>query len=389
MQTFRIYRHDTRPDEAVKVGPSWPAFFFGFFWLLFKRLWTPLLVVLAVVVTVSLLEWLLATAFPRAESTLTYVVTALCLVGWMVVAMRGNRLRAWVLRSKGYWQAAEVTAVDAQHALALATEGAPAATVAAGRLPLVVAALMGGGGLCAFVAAFFAFRQNGQAGLVFAVFAGVLMVAGAVVQAIVMRHGKARRAWQAGDAGHRLDRFERPASPDDGARREARRWRYGALGVLAVTLGLMLFAPLGLFDADSGPRIHPSVALHLAAPPAGPDALVLPLRTSHADMPSWHSPGETTVSLRPEPVVSADHIRQVRATYGEGGPVLVMTLSRDGAQRLADATAANLGGEMALVANGEVISLATIQSEIAGGELMVAGIGTAGEVQALVVSMHE
>lgn len=39
MRTFRVYAHPTRGSEAVKVGFSWPAFWFGGFWMLAKKLW--------------------------------------------------------------------------------------------------------------------------------------------------------------------------------------------------------------------------------------------------------------------------------------------------------------------------------------------------------------
>ena len=39
MKTFEVYQHPTQSSEAVKEGFSWPAFFFGPAWLLFKQLW--------------------------------------------------------------------------------------------------------------------------------------------------------------------------------------------------------------------------------------------------------------------------------------------------------------------------------------------------------------
>ncbi len=39
MKTFNIYTHSSLPPEAVKVGFSWPAFFFGVFWMAVKDLW--------------------------------------------------------------------------------------------------------------------------------------------------------------------------------------------------------------------------------------------------------------------------------------------------------------------------------------------------------------
>ena len=39
MRIFRIYKHPVSGYEAVKVGFSWPCFFWTGIWLLLKRLW--------------------------------------------------------------------------------------------------------------------------------------------------------------------------------------------------------------------------------------------------------------------------------------------------------------------------------------------------------------
>lgn len=39
MKTFEIYAHADGHREAVKVGWSWPAFFFCHVWALFKQMW--------------------------------------------------------------------------------------------------------------------------------------------------------------------------------------------------------------------------------------------------------------------------------------------------------------------------------------------------------------
>ena len=36
MKTYHLYEHPTYRFQAVKVGVSWPGFFFGFFWILVK-----------------------------------------------------------------------------------------------------------------------------------------------------------------------------------------------------------------------------------------------------------------------------------------------------------------------------------------------------------------
>jgi len=39
MKPFEIYVSRTRGLQAIKSGWSWPAFFFGMFWALYKQLW--------------------------------------------------------------------------------------------------------------------------------------------------------------------------------------------------------------------------------------------------------------------------------------------------------------------------------------------------------------
>jgi len=34
MKRFNVYKHPTLGTDAVKIGFSWPAFFFGLFWML-------------------------------------------------------------------------------------------------------------------------------------------------------------------------------------------------------------------------------------------------------------------------------------------------------------------------------------------------------------------
>ena len=39
MAMFRIYQHPMRGIEAVKVGFSWPGFFFTWIWMFTKQMW--------------------------------------------------------------------------------------------------------------------------------------------------------------------------------------------------------------------------------------------------------------------------------------------------------------------------------------------------------------
>lgn len=39
MKTFEVFKHSTLGFQAVKVGFSWPGFFFSGIWLFVKKLW--------------------------------------------------------------------------------------------------------------------------------------------------------------------------------------------------------------------------------------------------------------------------------------------------------------------------------------------------------------
>ena len=52
MKKYRIFTHEQK-QEAVKIGFSWPAFFFTLPWLLYKRMWAVAAGVLFLVVLIS------------------------------------------------------------------------------------------------------------------------------------------------------------------------------------------------------------------------------------------------------------------------------------------------------------------------------------------------
>ena len=39
MQEYRVYKHPVGEIVAIKKGWSWPAFFLGCFWALYKKMW--------------------------------------------------------------------------------------------------------------------------------------------------------------------------------------------------------------------------------------------------------------------------------------------------------------------------------------------------------------
>src|SRR5690606_832085 len=377
MHTFHVYRHARLPERAVKVGYSWPCLIFGVFWLLFKRMWTVLLVTLAIMVMTASLESLASMLFPDMARVISAAMSLLSVVAWILVAAHGNRLYAWTLRARGYRLAMEVPAASPGEALAARRTGAGApstdsAITTKPRGPAIAASLLlATGALSAFIAAAFAFSMDHRA-MWFGLLAGLFMAAGAITASI------ARRAPPTASPGDgAMTEAEAEATgilvPDPMPARLERRWRHGALAVLGtfvVVLGGLLWrAPP---DADNAGPIHPSVAFHLVVDASTPGAFPLPGRqpqgpASHAD-----AGGNGQWWLQGEPFIAADGIRSVDSAFSdEGMPALRIDLTPAAAARMAEVTEANVGGQMAIVSRQQVINHATIQGRIPDGPLQL------------------
>ncbi|MBK1735590.1 hypothetical protein CKO15_09895 [Halorhodospira abdelmalekii] len=104
MKYFRIHEHPEHGLEAVKDGFSWPAFFFGIFWMLYKELWYPLLYLLAAGAGLLLLEGVLvATIVPFYYHDLVFMIfgaISLAIAIW--VGTQANQWYAGRLRYIGY-----------------------------------------------------------------------------------------------------------------------------------------------------------------------------------------------------------------------------------------------------------------------------------------------
>ncbi len=121
MRTFKIYRHPARGLEAVKIGFSWPAFFFGGGWMLAKRLWRIFAILLAAHFALMIFEKAIdASRSSPGELALAYLM----LLGgsftvWLVPAFKGNSWRVSNLVSRGYEFVAEVRAETPESAAAM------------------------------------------------------------------------------------------------------------------------------------------------------------------------------------------------------------------------------------------------------------------------------
>lgn len=103
MRQFRVFRHPTQGLRAVKVGISWPAFFFTFFWMLAKRLWGWAGLWLGAVIILSIFEWVADTSPESGAQVIVYLLVAVGSIALALVPLfKGNGWRERNLQSRGY-----------------------------------------------------------------------------------------------------------------------------------------------------------------------------------------------------------------------------------------------------------------------------------------------
>lgn len=103
MKTFSVYKHPIQGIEAVKVGFSWPAFFFGFFWMLVKKLWGLAGAWFVAYVVLSLIETVTDQSGEGGTQALVYLILiAGYFALWLVPAFKGNKWREENLLKRGY-----------------------------------------------------------------------------------------------------------------------------------------------------------------------------------------------------------------------------------------------------------------------------------------------
>ena len=125
MKKFNIYEHPTQGFEAIKVGFSWPAFFFGIFWMLVKKLWVIAGVWLVAYIILSLIEKVTDQSGADIAQSLVYLILIVgYLTLWLVPAFKGNKWRTGSLLKRGYEEIVTVQAETPDAAIALAARSA-------------------------------------------------------------------------------------------------------------------------------------------------------------------------------------------------------------------------------------------------------------------------
>jgi hypothetical protein len=125
VKTFQVFRQPIRGHEAVKIGFSWPAFFWGLFglsvvWLALKRLWVLTAIWFAALVAWWAIGTVMETAEtePAAQTVVYLIIFALYLTLWFLPAFKGHVWRASNLKSRGCELVGQVQASSPDAALA-------------------------------------------------------------------------------------------------------------------------------------------------------------------------------------------------------------------------------------------------------------------------------
>jgi len=119
MKKFEIYENpQTGKREAVKVGWSWPGFFFTGIWLLVKRMW-PMFVFLVAVYAVFAFIGVVAVDNHSADLYRANAILRMLfgIAFTIYIAIAGNRLFAERLMKKGYTKVVEIDAPNKDSAL--------------------------------------------------------------------------------------------------------------------------------------------------------------------------------------------------------------------------------------------------------------------------------
>lgn len=125
MKTFNIYKHPIQGIEAVKVGFSWPAFFFGIIWMLIKKLWGIAGVWFAAYMVCVIIEKATDQAGEGGAQAIVYLFPAVgYLTLWLLPAFKGNQWRETNLSKRGYEKTATVQAETPDAATAQAATSA-------------------------------------------------------------------------------------------------------------------------------------------------------------------------------------------------------------------------------------------------------------------------
>ncbi len=114
MKAYKVFEHPTGNHEAVKLGWSWPGFFFTCIWAFVKKLWG-----IGIGLLVGCVIWGVVDTALNADSDTQVVSHIIGVIVSIVFGYQGNAWRAKNLASRGYKEVGTVDARNPDEAIAL------------------------------------------------------------------------------------------------------------------------------------------------------------------------------------------------------------------------------------------------------------------------------
>ena len=114
MKQYKIYVNPQGDYEAVKIGWSWPAFFFSWIWAMIKKMWG-----IGVGVLVGLLVFGFVIGASGAGEGGRALIDIVGIIVSIVFGVNGNKWRENNLSTRGYEFKETVTAANPEGAIAL------------------------------------------------------------------------------------------------------------------------------------------------------------------------------------------------------------------------------------------------------------------------------
>jgi hypothetical protein len=121
MKQYKVFEHPSGAIEAVKLGWSWPGFFFSCIWAMVKKMWG-----LGVGFLIGLLVFGFIVGAAGGGKGGDALINIVGLIINIIFGVNGNSWRVKNLISRGFEQVETVSAASSEGAAALYLKGAKA-----------------------------------------------------------------------------------------------------------------------------------------------------------------------------------------------------------------------------------------------------------------------
>ena len=114
MKKFKVFVHPIGEVQIIKQGWCWPAFFFGFFWAIFVKMWA-----VGFGILIALFVFILAFDLPGAADGENILINIISIAITMAFGFNGNSWRTKNLHSRGFELKYTIIAANKDEAMAL------------------------------------------------------------------------------------------------------------------------------------------------------------------------------------------------------------------------------------------------------------------------------